>query len=162
MDTESSPTVATCRRKSTTVLGVVLVTIAVVCLIGSVFVVTVFGFNFGSDPGYRTAMVVHQVLLVFSKVALLVLGICLLRRYRHIRTVAARSFSISFVDSVQYLFVVTPYMRARMPPGWVGLADFGAWFVLAVSALMYIGILVYLSQPASRQEFGSNVYYSAL
>jgi hypothetical protein len=155
MDTPSLPpaNVQTYRRRNTTILGVVVLTIAGFCLLGSVFRALTLKNDVGTDSGFQTAMLIHNTLVVLSKVGLLVLGICLIRRHPRVRVVAANIFALSLIDSMYFLLAVVPSMRARMSPALAGAFDFGAWLVLVVPAIMYVGILVYLCQPASRQEF---------
>jgi len=145
--------VQTYRRRSTTILGVVVLILAGFCLLGSAARALTLKYDLGTDSGFQNAMHIHNTLVVLSKVGLFVLGICLIRRHPLVRAVAASSFALSLTDSMYFLVVVVPSMRAGMSPAVAWAFNLGAWLVLVVPAVMYVGIVVYLCQSASRQEF---------
>lgn len=141
------------RRRRTTTLGVVAIALAGLCLFGAAFRSLTGKWDVGPDSGFQTAMFIHNTLVVLSKIGLLVLGICLIRRHPRVRVVAACAFALSLIDSVYFLIAIVPSMRDHMDPALAYAANIGVRLVLIVPALLYLGIIVYLGQPAVRQEF---------
>jgi hypothetical protein len=127
--------------------------LAGLCLIGAAFRAFTGKWDVGPDSEFQIAMFIHNTLVVLSKIGLLVLGVCLIRRHARVRVVAACAFALSLIDSAYYLVAVVPSMRASFAPALAGAFTLGVRIVLIMPALMYVGILFYLGQPAVRQEF---------
>lgn len=146
--------VPTPRRRVTTVVGSVLVTMAGFGLLGLMFLMLdcIFGSRTSTVP--HAVLLINGTLSVLSKVGLLVLGVLLIRRHPQAGGAAAAGLSLSLIDSMFFLVAVVPPMRASMHPALSVAFTFGAWIPAVMSSLLYIGVFVYLGQPASRQEFG--------
>jgi hypothetical protein len=140
-------------RKRTTRLGMTVLALAGIGLVVSVFRALTVKYDVGTGSGFQTTLLIHDALVASSKVGLLVLGICLIRRHRRIRAIAGLCFALSLADSMYYIVAVVPSMRANLAPALARAIDVGAGIVLVVPALMYVGILIYLCRPGSRQEF---------
>jgi hypothetical protein len=155
MDSNSPgpPSLEIRRRKRITTLGIVAMALAALCLFGATFRALTGKWDIGTDSGLQTAMFIHNTLVVLSKIGLLVLGICLIRRHPRIRVVAACAFTLSLIDSVYFLIAIVPSMRASFDPALKGAFTLGVRLVLILPALLYVGIIFYLGQPAARQEF---------
>lgn len=147
--------VQTRRRRSTTVLGVTVLTLAGLCLLGSAFMLLIPKSGHSLFPVPHSTMLVHNALVLLSKIGLVVLGICLVQRQPGTRGVALVSLSVSMTDSAYYLIKVIPPMQFGLHPNLAAAMNVGGWIMLVMPALLYIGILVYLDQTASQKEFES-------
>ena len=153
MDISPDPlNLPTFRRGSTTVLAnIVLALAAPGFLVSTIFLVRAIYGATASDTD--ASALIHSAFSVLSKIALWVVGVFLIRRLSQARVMAAAGFAISLIDSVYYIKVVLPPIRAGVNTAMAAGLTFGSWFSAVLAAVLYAVILVYLNHPASRQEF---------
>ena len=93
------------------------------------------------------------LLSVVSKMALITVGISLLVRAYRIVLITASALAVSVLDTAfLFAFIVIPQKR------YLGEADPGLMIAglvhLTVSLIIYGSVLLYITRPASRSEFG--------
>ena len=142
-----------CRRRSTTVLGIVVLILALLGLGLSTMLQLAWASRHSMAGEPDSTMRLHNTLLVLCKVALCVLGICIIRRYPRTRIVALVCLILSLLDSAYYTRNIVPQMQAGLHPTLAEAMSIGGWIVLVGTAAYYLVILWYLDRPATRTEF---------
>ncbi len=142
-------------RRSTTALGCVVVILAIIGVLSTSLSLVYYIFRVPpSTPAYQVN-VVNCALAVLAKIGLLVLGISILRRSPQIYVVGGVVTSIILIDWVYFLVAIPPVDRSHLHPQMVAALNIGTFIGNSLSILLYVGIFVYLLQPAARQEFGT-------
>jgi hypothetical protein len=150
---QTSPNLLAYRRRKTTALAAIVLTMAGIGLLGTSFLL--FPLIFGA----KTSTVPYSVLLVngslsmFSKLGLMGLGIFLIRRHAHVRAAAAVGLALSLIHSAYFFAAVWPAMQHPAHPT-LGRGFYaGAWITAGLALVLYAGIFIYLDQTGSRREF---------